>query len=291
MRTTDAVSYRSLLDNINTLNERMLHASEQVSSGRKLSHLHDAPADNAEMLQLKGQLADLDQYQTNADNGSFFLQVAESTLNSVYDLITTVFTRGSAAANSLNDPASLSTLASEIRSLRDQIFSLANTQVRGRYLFAGSQVNSPAFSILGDTVTYQGDTIVNTIDISSNLDVQANVPGSSVFDPVFASVDSLLLAVEGGNTNAIKAALGQFSSTLATVGQVRASLGVDLAKLQDSEVARLDQQLNIQTRQAHIGDADMAAAIAELNQTQSALQAALSAGSLIGQKNLFDYIG
>jgi flagellar hook-associated protein 3 FlgL len=291
MRITESISSRNLLSNVSMLSERMERASEEASSGKKLLQLHDSPSGSSEMLQLNNLISQLDQYKANGDDSSFFLTVADSTLSSLYNLATAVFTRGSAAANSASDADTLAALASEIRSQRDQIFSLANTQVRGRYIFAGSMVNSPAFAIAGDTVTYQGNTEVNRVDISSGLQVQENIPGSTVFDPIFASVTALLTAVEGGDQAAIKSALGQFSSALSTINQVRSGLGVDLSKLQDADVTRQGLQDNIKSRQSQVSDADMIEAIAEVNRTQTALQAALSVGSLLGQKSLMDYIG
>lgn len=291
MRVTESISYRNLIANVSTLNERLEQASQQVSSGSKLLNLHDGPAESAEMRLLEAQLSDIDQYQTNADNGGFFLQAADSALSSLNDLVTAVFTRGSAAASSYNDAQARSTLASEIRSLRDQILGLANAEVRGRYLFAGSRVTSPAFILSGDTATYQGDEEVNTVKIGDWLQVRQNLPGSGVFSPVFDAIEALVAALDGNDSAAIQPALGQVSETLATVSQARARLGVDLAKVQDSEIARLNQQLNIQTRKSHIGDADIAEAITRVGQVQTALEATLTVGSRIGQRNLFDYLG
>lgn len=291
MRISDMTSYRTLLDNLAMLNERAEQASEEVSSGRRLTHLHVAPADSAEMVRLNDQLSQLDQYQTNSDNSSYLLQTSESALNSVYDLVTSIYTRGSEAASGLIDANTRATLAAEIRSLRDQILSLANTEVRGRYIFAGSNVTAPAFTIAGDTAAYQGDAVINTITISDGLQVNQNIPGSAVFSPVFDTVATLLTAVDTGDQSAIKTALAQFAGTLGTVSQIRATQAVDLGKLQDSAVARQTQETNIKERQSHIGDADMAEAISRLSQTQTAMQAALTAGSLLRQRNLFDYIG
>jgi flagellar hook-associated protein 3 FlgL len=290
MRISDSVGYRNLLDNLNMLNARFERAAQQVSSGQRLSHLHVAPSDSAEMVQLNDQLARLDQFRTNADSSSYFLQVSDSTLNSLYNLVTSIYTVGSEAANSFNDANALSALAAEIRSQHDQILSLANTQVEGRYIFAGLQTTSPAFTVVGDTATYQGDGAVNTIRISDGLQVEGNIPGSAVFSPVFANVEALLAAVESGDQSAIKSSLGQFSSALATVNQVRARLGVNLGKLDDAEAALQTQETNVKTRQSHIGDVDMAAAISQLSQIQTALQAAQAAGSLLKRSNLFDYL-
>jgi flagellar hook-associated protein 3 FlgL len=290
MRISDSVGYRNLLDNLDMLNARLEQSTEEVSSGQRLSHLHVAPADSAEMVQLNDQLAGLDQFKTNADSGGYFLHVSDSTLSTLYNLVTSVYTAGSEAANSFNDANTLSAIASQIQSQLDQVLSLANTQVEGRYIFAGSQTTSPAFTMAGGTATYQGDNVVNTIQISDGLQVEENIPGSAVFSPVFASVESLLAAIQSGDQSAIKSSLGQFSSTLATVNQVRARLGVNLGKLEDAQTAIQTEETNVKTRQSHIGDVDMAAAISQLSQTQTALQAAQTAGALVKQHNLFDYL-
>ncbi len=92
-----------------------------------------------------------------------------SYLKSLDDLAAAIFTHGSDAAKSFNDAGICATLAAEIQSQRDQILSLVNTQVRGRYLFAGSQVVTIPFAISGGTVTYQGDGAINKIDVSNSL--------------------------------------------------------------------------------------------------------------------------
>jgi flagellar hook-associated protein 3 FlgL len=280
-----------LLDSLYMLNEQLEKASQQVSTGKKLTNLHDSPADSSEMVQLRNQLSQIDQYRTNRDSSSFYLQVTESALNSLHNLVTSIFTRGSEAGNNFNNEDVLATLATEIRSLRDEILSLANTQVRGRYIFAGSLVTSEAFEISGDTATYLGDDNVNTVDISNGLQVEQNVPGSTVFDPVFSTVETLLTAIDGGDQAAIVSALDQFESTLGTLGRARTRLGVELAKLENSETDHQIQEVNIQKRQGRIEDANLAEAISQLSRIRSALEATLTAGSLIRRTNLFDYMG
>lgn len=290
MRISDSVSYRNLIDNLDMLTARFNQNEEQVSSGNRLTSLDVAPSDSAEMVQLNDQLAQVDQFTTNASSGNYFMQVSDSTLSTLYNLVTSVYSAGSEAANNYNDPNSLSALASQIQSQLDEVLSLSNTQVEGRYIFAGSQTTSPAFTMVGGTATYQGDHAVNTIQISDGLQVQENIDGSSVFSPVFTSVSALLTAVQSGDQSAIQSSLNQFSSTLATVNQVRSRLGVNMSKVQDAQTALQTQQTNIQTRQSEIGNVDMAAAITELNQTQTALQAAEEASTLVNSKSVFDYL-
>lgn len=290
MRISDAASYQRLLDNLNMLNSRLETATEQVSSSRRLNHLHDGPSAAAEMVQLNGQLAQIDQFQTNADQSNYLLQFSDSVLTSVYDLVTAIFTRGSEAASSLADEQSRAILAVEIRSQRDQILSLANTDVQGRFLFAGSQSASPAFSLSGDTAQYHGDNVINTVDINNGLSVNGNIPGSTAFQRVFETVEQLLAAIDAGDETAIRSSLSGFAGALSDVNKVRAALGVDLAKIENSSLARQMQQTSITARQANLSNADMAQAVTDLTQAQTALQASLTAGSMIHRYNLFDFL-
>jgi flagellar hook-associated protein 3 FlgL len=290
MRITPSITYRSFLASVEKLNWQMETASRQVSSGKKLTRLADSPSGSAELLILRKQLSDIDQYRTNADTSIFFLNTADSALSSTYDLVTTIYTRGSAAANDTNVEAR-EALATEIRFLRDQILSLANTETRGRSLFAGSAVTTEAFSIVGDTVTYQGNLEVNSIDVGKSLEIKQNIPGSSIFTPIFDAISNLLTAIDSGNSSDIQSALTQFAPALDGISRGRIQIGVDLSSLENVRTEHEAQELNIRERRSRVEDADLAEAITQLNQIQTALKAALSAQASVGQRNLFDYLG
>ncbi|MBM3791421.1 MAG: flagellar hook-associated protein 3, partial [Acidobacteria bacterium] len=232
MRVADAAGYRNLTESLNRLNERLEAAAREVSTGKRLTRPQDSPSESAETVQLNSQLDRIDQYFANADNAGFFLRVTESALNEVHNLATAVFTRGSAAANSFHSPEVRQTLAAEIRALRDEILSLANTKVRGRYLFSGSQIDIPAFSASGDTVSYQGDARRNTIQISDGLSVEQNIPGTDVFTGFFDRIEQLLTSIESGDEAAIRDSLAQFEGRFSGLGQIRTRLGVELGKVE-----------------------------------------------------------
>jgi len=171
------------------------------------------------------------------------------------------------------------------------LFSLANTEVRGRYIFAGSQITKPAFTISGDTVTYEGDSEANAIVVNDGLQVHLNVAGSSVFAPVFTNINQLLTAIDSGDQAGIQTALNSFSSTMGAIGQIRAQVGVDMSTLENSKSQLDTRRTALDARQSTVGDADMAQAATQLTQIQTALKAALSAQSITTQNNLFDFLG
>ncbi len=291
MRVADSTAYRNLTDHLNLLNDRLETAAREVSTGKKINRPQDSPAESAECIQLGFQLNRIDQYRENLDNSGFFLRVSESSLNEVHNLVTAIFARGSDAANNFNSPEVLETLAAEVRALRDQILSLANTNVRGRYIFAGTQTARPAFSIAGDSVSYQGDDRINTVNVSDGMQVAQNIPGSNAFGRIFDQVEQLLADIEGGDAAAVQATLEGFQDAFAELGTVRTRLGVEIGKLESSELQLQNQETGIRTRKARIEDADMADSITRLNQAQAALEATLKAGSLVRRQNLLDFLG
>jgi len=291
MRITQLQSDRTFLANIGILNEKLETANQQISSEKKILSLKDSPSGSAELIGLRKELADIDQYRANADAGNLYVGIADSALSSVYTTLTTVFTKGSQATSDTIDADGRASLAMEIRSLRDHILSLANTETQGRYLFAGSRSNAPAFSISGDTVTYEGDQVVNQIKISDGVSVQQGFAGDAVFYPVFDAINGLLTAVDLGDVAGMHAALSQFSTALGSINQYRGQLGVAQNSLTDAMNEQDIRAISVKSRQGSIENADLAQAVTQLQQMQTALEAAISAHSTTMKTSLFDYLG
>ncbi len=291
MRVTDSVTYRNFLAGLESLDEQLNTVSRQLSTGKKQVSLREAPAASAESIRLRGEAARLDQYQANADSGTLYLHVADSALSSVQNLVAAIQVKGSAAATGTASAADRAAYAVEIRSLRDQLLALANSEVNGRYIFAGSAVGSAAFSIEGDAVTYLGDGAVNSIQVGDGQLVQQNVGGGGVFTPIFGAIQSLLSALDSGTAEGIGDALGQLTSGLNGLKLARGKVGAELGKLESVKTELDTQEVNLKTRQAGIEDVNAAEAAVQLERLQTALQAALAAGQSVLQKeNLFDFL-
>ncbi len=290
MRVTPGISDRNFLTSVEKLNSLLDDANQQVSTGKKLLHLQDSPSGSSEMVGLRDELSRIDQYKANLDYGNLFLGVADSALSSAHDLVTSIFTKGSEAATGTVTAEERATIAQEIRAMRDQLLTIANTTAQGRYLFAGSRITAPPFSISGDTVTYQGDQEVNKIAIGDGLDVQAGVAGGDVLTPVFQAISTLLTAIDGDDVSAIKAALPGFESALSGINQSRGTVGAALTRLQGNATELDTRKTTLHSLQSSLEDANLAQAITQRNQLQSALEATLTVQAT-ARKNLFDYLG
>ncbi len=292
MRITQLELYRNFLNDIETLNSDFIAAGRQVSSGRKLTRLSDSPQGSADLVSLSEEASRIDLYSSNIDTASYFLALTESALNEVHNLITSVYTLGSQASSDAAGGDVRSTVSTAVRSIRDQILALANSEALGRHIFAGSRVLAAPFELTGDSVLYQGDGDINKVHVDKELELELGVSGSEAFDSIFAAVETLLGAIDAGDTSGIKDALGQFSSAMSDLSRVRGRVGSQLSLLENAKTNLESRQDILVARRSGIEDADMAEAIMRMNQTQTALEAAISAGGrVLSQGNLFDIMG
>jgi flagellar hook-associated protein 3 FlgL len=274
------------------MNETYNRISRQVSSGKAITQLSDAPAACADLLSLTDLAANIDQYQSSAETVSYFLSTADSALNEVNNLVTSVYSKGSQATSEVTGDEARATLAQEIRSLRDQILSLANSQVKGRYIFGGGTFDSEPFTISGDTVSYGGDSDVNTVRVEEGTEVRTGIAGSEAFTAIFDTIGSLLTAIDANDTSAIGTALTQFKSAYSELGLARGKIGGAMNTIENVQSRLVEQETNLKARRSQIEDVNMAEAVVQLSQAKSTLNAALSAGSsILSQRNLFDILG
>jgi flagellar hook-associated protein 3 FlgL len=292
MRVAQSEIYRTLLSDFASLNEDLSKVSSQISSGKSLNHLKDSPAGSAALVSLAKLDADVDQYLSNTDAGSLYMGIADSALNEAANLVTSIYSKGSQAVSETITDETRSIIAGEVRSLREQIVSLANSEVRGRYIFAGSMVTEPPFVIEGDNVTYRGDSRVNTLSVDIDMDVQMNFSGEDVFGPVFEAINSLLTALDGNDMDAVQTALNQFTPSLSAFSLARAQVGSSMNALENVQARLHARETSLAAQRSKIEDTDMAQAAVQLQQTQTALDAAVSAASsILTQRNLFDILG
>jgi flagellar hook-associated protein 3 FlgL len=292
MRIASLEVSRSILSDIGTLNDDLARIGRQLSSGKLLNQLKDSPAGSAALVSLADTESEVDQYLFNSDANMVYMSAADSALNEVNNLVSSIYSLGSQSVSEIISQDSRKAMAAEIRSLRDQIVSLANTHVRDRYIFAGSRVAEIPFTMEGDVVTYNGDAVISQVQVDKGFKMSMNFAGNAVFEKVFSAVNSTLSAIDAGDIEGIQTSLGSFSAAFSDLASARGQAGSGMNTLENVR-SRLESQVTtLKAQRSGIEDADMVQASIQLKQTQTALDAAMSAGgSILTQRNLFDILG
>src|ERR1044071_1556836 len=134
MRITENMRYDSVLAEITRAQARILKAEQQVASQKKVTKPSDDPMAAADILRIKSNKKESDQYLRNLTFAKSKLQFTDGVLDSIEKVVERAVTIGQLAFGS---PAQAEAYATELDGLRDQILSSSNSAYAGRFIFGG----------------------------------------------------------------------------------------------------------------------------------------------------------
>lgn len=278
--------------NQGTLQEQTI--SQQLSSGLNISSLSDNPVAVGQNTLLNSTLATLDTFVQSASGVQGTLQVADTTLGSVVTELTSALSVATAAANGTVGASGLVTATAQITAALNQVISLANTSYLGQHLFSGSQGSVAPFALDTttdpNTVTYSGDTQVQTIATPNSQQVPVNLPGSTVFAPAFTALTQIVSDLNSGSTGAVAADVATLGSAITNVSQQRSVLDTSLSQLNGISTYTQTQQANITAQQSTLLASNPATLATALSNSEVQQKALFSTIAALEQTNLFDYL-
>ncbi len=267
----------------------------QISSGRRVQVPSDDPAAAAVLIINHSQTAQATQFQQTISNVSARLQVADSTLGSVTTVVERALSLGIEAANGTLSDSNRASIAEELRGLQQQLISLANTSFQGTYLFAGTKSLAPPFVADGTQlsgVRYDGNINTNAVQIGDSFQLQTNLPGSQLFQAaggdVFQSIQTLITAVS--TNTAIDTAVTGTRVAFDALSSQRVFYGNALQQLQAQQTFLGTEKVQLHQQENTIGGADLAAAVTQLTNAQTARNTTLQAVGTITKVSLFDFL-
>jgi flagellar hook-associated protein 3 FlgL len=244
-------------------------------------------------------LAALDQYRSNVQLASSRINIEDSALQQVGDLLTRAKELGVSQATGTADATSRSTANAEVQQLFAQLISIGNTQFGNEYIFGGAQSQTVPFAQSGSgaTLTYtstnpQGTRQIAIGDgqtIAASLDGTQLMLNSGVLDAMkalSAALDPSSPTGQTGISNALTQLDAAFNSVQSLVGDVGAR-GKQLDTTQQNLVA---YKSNLTTFKSDLEDVDVEQAVTELTNRQMAYQAAMLATSKVMGLTLTDYL-
>jgi len=301
MRVTQNMMSNLFVRNIQKQSEAMLQRQEQLASQKRINRPSDDPAGMARVLDGRSTLAAIDQYVENIKQGKTRLEVTETTLQQVDDLVQQA--RKLAEANSGADvTADQRALAAEnVKEIYDQVMQLANSRFGGRYMFAGYQTNTAPFTRdAADpddyTATYNGDTGSFQIPIVDNVKVSVDANGQNYFQDVPGGVDifkqlgDLINGLENGDTVNIQATVDPLEAAHVQIMNKRSEGAPKLYRLEASEQYWTHFKPQIQAAMGRDEDADITRVAVELNNLKTAYETSMAAAAKIIQRGLVDFL-
>lgn len=298
-------SSQEFLVSLTRIQSAIKRTNDQISSGLKVSTPSDAPDQISDILQLYTDLGQNAQIQTNLGRIKSEVGTAETILESAIKIVDRAMTLGSQGAGTMQSAEARLILADDVQSQLEQLVSASRTIVAGRYIFSGDQNQEPAYelNILNDNGVNRLLTAPSTrlIQHASGASFTAGKTAMEVFDArnaddslapdnVFAAVNGLRTALENNDQagidaslSALRAAGDHLNIELGFYGTVQNNIdeAIDFS-------AQLDVRLK--TELSSRRDADITAAILELEQGKTQQQAAFTARAEMPRTSLFDFL-
>ena len=131
----------SAISTLNTLNKNsnaLSKSLQKVSSGMKINGAADDASGYAISERMRVQIRGLDQANSNTQNGSSMMKVAEGAVSSTVEILKTLKEKVINAANDTNTDSDRQTIQKELDQSIDQIDDNANVTYNGKYLVDGS---------------------------------------------------------------------------------------------------------------------------------------------------------
>ena len=286
--------------------DRLSKTQTQLSTTKQINKPSDAPDQAATITRLKSAIDRQNAYVSTINSVKDKLSQQETAASNATDVLTRLKELTIQAANDTYSGVDRKSIDLEVRQLRDQLLSLANTQdVNGNFIFSGSRVGKQAFATdENGKLVYQGDQTVSATGVGDQSAVDINRSGTNPFDKIirldennkkmavgfFQVIDDLSAALQSNNSGDIKRAVGEMTTLQQGLSDSLASIGAATNKIDNQASLAEENVLRMKSTLSQVEDTDYTEAITKMNKDILALQAAQSSFAKIAQLNLFDYI-
>ncbi len=278
MRVSDQQLFGSTAGSLERIKENIVRVHEQIASQQRIAKPSDDPSIFGQVILEKSALADNDQWIRNIQFGTARVTVADQTLGQAQNLISRVRELAVQARSDTTSAQGRATIAQEVRQLHRQLIQLANTEVSGQPVFAGTKTDAPPFVLgAGDTVSYQGNSESQSIAVGPGQTTQIVLSGDQVFTGattnIFTGLANLLTALESNNGAGIEVGIGALDQATAQISIAQGQIGAIANRLDTAYGTSLIVSEAIHRALSDQTDTDLATALTELQLQETAYQA------------------
>jgi flagellar hook-associated protein 3 FlgL len=216
MRIATAFGYDATLDNLNNRQAGLADLQEKLSAGKRVLRASDDPTAMAQAERAMNRIKriETDQRLLSAQKNSIAL--AESTLGDSIDNLQSIRELVIQAGNGSYNNINRTSIAEQMRALRDRLFDQANAKdSNGIPLFGGLGGPDESFTDAAGGVTFNGTPGQRSSTLTS---IPAALDGQSVWNDVPSGNGVFDVALGSGNTGSIYTTPGNVTIPSALTG-------------------------------------------------------------------------
>lgn len=155
MRITNKIMQKNNLSNINTNKVLQDKLSTQMSTQKKVNRPSDDPVVAIRALRLRSNVTEATQYYSkNIPDAESWLKVTEGALQNTAAVITDMISQCTKGSNGDLTSSDREIILEQLKALRDEVYSTADVDYAGRYVFAGYRTDTSISFQKAETLKY-----------------------------------------------------------------------------------------------------------------------------------------
>lgn len=315
MRIATSTAYSQAVSSMNSQNFKLNKTMLQLSTGQRIVVPSDDPAGAARVVGLNQAQSRVEQFQENIITVKSSLQIEETALEGVVNILQRVRELSIQGNNDSYDSNQRAAIALEIQQHFEALTGIANTSTgNGEFLFAGFNNQNQPFTNNGGTIEYKGDHGQQFLQIGATRQVASGDNGFDVFMnvkntdngdvannypmSVFAIVSELetALRTDAGTVgvetfhDSMARTISNIDTALGHIVDAQAAIGARLNATDSQENVNEDYLVQVASTLSDTQDLDYTEAISRLEQEQIGLQASQQSFTKIQGLSLFNYL-
>ncbi|HAA43423.1 MAG TPA: flagellar hook-associated protein FlgL [Ruminiclostridium sp.] len=301
MRVTNRMLINNMINNIGANLRRMEKYQNRLATGKKINVPSDDPVVAARALKLRTDVSRLEQYDRNVKDAMSWMEITESALANITDILHRARVLAVQGANGTTTPEDTQKIEEEVKQLKHQLIQVANSTYSGRYIFSGFKTDQRLLDEDGnfEIEVSNNEKIIYEVDIGD--DIHINLTGGDVFNiggEATASATPLMIelfndfitALEAGDHSTIGGFLDDIDEHMDNITRVRADVGARYNRLELTENRLSKNIYNFTKLMSENEDIDQAENIMLLKSEENVYQASLAGGARIIQPSLMDFL-
>ncbi len=301
LRTPNPFNSNQTMVDLQRVKERYSQLQEQLTTGKRIARLADDPTGAALVIDFKTSVHRNQQFVRMIGTARNRMQASETALGSVDNSLTRLMELAEQGLNGTTGATGRAMMANEVDGVRTNLIAISNSEVEGKFLFAGTRTQTRPFNgPAAGPVLYSGDPNSITVDVSVGVPATVNLPGDMVFfgsggqgsaSDVFQAVTDLRDGLTTNNVALIQTAYTNLKGIQSHFSNMTTLLGGRQAALDQLQDNIEEYTGSLQAIQGAYEDLDYPSAITEFTKLETLQQASLSTLGRVSRQNLFDYLG
>lgn len=301
MRITNSTMSYNFLSSLNKSLEKANYIQTQLADGQALHAPSDDPIKVVRSLRLSTSMELNNQYTQNAQDAISWMDSTDNNMQDLSAIMISIKEQVVQASNGSNPEAAVQTIGEAVDNLINQMINIGNSQLGGRYIFAGQNDKTVPFTRVGDVITYNGNALKISMPIhpgeATPSQDSVNLTGEDVFGSGLETLNHLIEI-----KNKLKSGTAEDQKWLSATGlgyieadhndmlTMHTTLGTRMSMYEMAKNMLDSSNTIIEGDQASNDSIDAAKGIIDYKNAENVYKTALQIGARIMPMSLVDFL-